>query len=188
MSDGAGTAILAEIAALRAEVRALAAHLGAGPRATVSKAGEAGAVASDRELDGEYGDPQLKIVPKKLASLKGSRMSSCTAADLEEIAGFFDWKADKELEAADLATGSAEQATKRKYARFSRGDAAKARGWLARVKAGWKPVATANPYAGDGTPADNPWATHGRPQTRTNTAVDDDPFAGDGDEEWSHLP
>ncbi len=192
MSGGAGTAILAALARLEAKVDALAAHLGAGPRATVSKAGEAGSVASAMVLDGEHGDKPIKVTQKALIGIKGRRLSECTPEQLDEHAGFCDWKADMDLEDADRATDSAEQAKKRKFARFSRQEGACARGWAKRLREGWKPAAPANPYAGDGTPAENPWAKPAeRPQTRTNAAVDDRvPFddEDDPDEAWGALP
>ncbi len=92
-------------------------------------AAAAPAVASDYDLDSQWGDPEVrKDSPNwiKLGreSYVGRRFSECPPDYLESLASFFDWKAGK-----DEASGEPE---KLKYAGYSRKDAGRARGWAKR--------------------------------------------------------
>lgn len=87
------------------------------------------AVASDFDLDSQYGNPEVrKDSPQWLklggASYVGRRFSECPADYLESLASFFEWKAGK-----DEAEGTPE---KLKYAGYARKDAGRARGWAKR--------------------------------------------------------
>lgn len=108
-------ALEATVADLRACVESLA-------RAT-------GLYASDKELDGPYGDPTPKFDPKQYRgpSCKGRPMSRCTPEFLEAY--------------ADALAYSAEHPKpgKEKYAQYDRLDAARARAWARRLRSGWKP-------------------------------------------------
>lgn len=89
------------------------------------------AVAPDFDLDGQWGDPEVrKDSPQWIknggASYVGRKFSECPSDYLEALAAFFDWKAGK-----DEATGEPE---KLKYAGYARKDAARARGWAKRNK------------------------------------------------------
>ena len=101
------------------------------PRTTAGGPGvAAGAVANDAELDSKFGDPTLKKSPPRHEGrdLAGLRYSQLTAPELECLIGFLDWKATKnDTEEGDDA---------KKFAGYARKDAARARGWLARVQAG----------------------------------------------------
>lgn len=93
----------------------------------------AGAVADDRDLDGQWGDPTVRKDPPRWtgASYAGKRYSECPPDYLDTLAGLLDWQAGKDEEKGD------EQSVK--YAGYKRKDAARARGW-ARRNAG-KPAA-----------------------------------------------
>jgi hypothetical protein len=93
--------------------------------------GSAGDVASDHDLDGKYGDPSVRKDPPRWKGITyvGKHFSECEVGYLEEMAGFLDWRAIKEEAKPEKA----------KYAKYSRADAARARGWAKRISDGWKP-------------------------------------------------
>lgn len=142
---GAGRAILEVLARIEAKLdRVLAGGGGQAP---------ALGVASDADLDGQYGDEEVKKDPPRWIKNGGDavapiRMSECTPAYLDEVASFCDWKAAKEDEASAeaarvgktatgdaLATALKTESDKKKYAGYSRKSAARARGWAARLRA-----------------------------------------------------
>jgi len=89
-------------------------------------------VASDRELDGKYGDPQVKFNPRDWTgpSCVGRRMSECPADFLDLIAETFDYFARKAAE-------NDERTDKGKpVAEYKRADASRARGWAMRIRSG----------------------------------------------------
>lgn len=110
------------------------------------------AVASDRDLDGKYGDPPVKFMPRDWTgpSFVGLRMSECPPDLLDMLAETFDYfarKADEKDERTDKGKPVAE---------FKRADAARARGWAARMRAGkHRPPAAVAPAAS--SPADPEW-------------------------------
>lgn len=103
----------------------------------------AGDVATDRDLDGQYGDPVIKKDPKRWEgdSYVGCRFSECPPEYLDEVANFKAWQADM-----DSRKGTKEADTK---AKFNRLDGNRARGWAARKRAGWQPA----PAQDDALPA-----------------------------------
>lgn len=111
---GAGRAILDVLARLEAKIDALtAARPATDPTPAV-------------DLDGEWGNPEVKKNPPRWHgdSHAGLRYSDCSPEFLDEMASFHDWRVTK-----------AEDDKKRGYARL---DAARARGWAARLRAGYK--------------------------------------------------
>lgn len=120
-------------AAMAAGVGASAAALGI---ATTSGSGAGGGVASERELDSEHGDPIIRKDPPRWSgeSFVGAHYSEATPEYLDDLASFNDWKASKN-EGVEA---------KKKYAAYDRRDAARARGWAARLRAGWKPATATN--------------------------------------------
>ncbi len=88
--------------------------------------------ASERELNGERGDPELKVAPKRCAYVKGKRMSQLGADDLESVAELFDFFAKKNL------------ITDAKKAGWDMESARLARGWARRKRSGWKPAPSSN--------------------------------------------
>lgn len=109
-------------------------------------------VATDRDLDGQYGNPNVHKDPPLWIkdggeSFAGRRYSEATPEYLDALASYHDWRADK-----DLAKGT-EDGTK--YAGYAKKDAARARGWAKRIRAGWNTAPgslTAPPTDDDGAP------------------------------------
>lgn len=93
--------------------------------------GQAGAVADDRDLDGKYGDPELRFMPRDWTgeSYKGLRFSQCPPDLLDLVAQTFDYFADK-------AEETGETYKDKPVAPYKRKDAARARGWAARIRSG----------------------------------------------------
>ena len=112
---------LVTIAARKAEERVKQAAAKPGP-----------VVASDRDLDGQYGDPEVTFNPRDWtgAPCKGLRMSQCEADCLDLLADAFDYFAQKAEEKGELTSGG------RPVAEFKRLDAARARGWAKRIRDG----------------------------------------------------
>lgn len=116
-----------EIELLRSIDASLKALLGASktqPVASVAK------VASDADLDGKFGDPEIKAKDPRDwtgAPMLGKRFSECPAEYLELLAERFDYFVGK-----NAAGTEGEQ----KKARYQKLDAARARGWAARIRAG----------------------------------------------------
>lgn len=111
---------LVVIAERKAEDRVKAAQNAPGP-----------SVASDSDLDGKYGDPEIKAKDPRDwtgAPMKGRRFSECPAEYLDLLAERLDYFAGKNAESADP--------DEQKKARYQKLDAARARGWAARIRAG----------------------------------------------------
>lgn len=127
-----GGGVKEQLDRIEKQLAAIASHLGIGARATTATA----TVASDRDLDGEYGNPEVRSNPKdwKGASMIGRRFSDCPAEFLDMVADLNDWRAKKDDEAG--ARGETNAKGKPKDGHFARLDAARARGWAARVRAG----------------------------------------------------
>lgn len=89
-------------------------------------------IASDRELDGRYGNPQVKFNPRDWSgpSCKGRRMSECPADFLDVLASTFDWFAEQADQKGELTDKG------KKVSEFKRADAARARGWAKRIRDG----------------------------------------------------
>jgi len=89
-------------------------------------------VASARDLDGKYGDPVVKFMPRDWTgpSFVGSRMSQCPPELLDVLAETFDYFAGK-AEVKNELTGKGKP-----VAEFKRADAARARGWGKRMRDG----------------------------------------------------
>jgi hypothetical protein len=108
------------------------------------------AIASDRDLDGQYGNPQVKFMPRDWTgpTFKGRRMSECPPELLDLLAETFDYFARK-AEETDERTDK-----DKPVADFKRADAARARGWAKRIRDGRVPAAAGV----SGSMADgNPW-------------------------------
>lgn len=125
---GAGTEILVELRQLRAELAEVKALLLRGGSAVPGAPGSI-TVATDYDLDSQYGDEEVKRDPKRWTGqpVAPCRMSQCPPDYLDELASFKDWQAGKEEE-----KGTPEG---KKYAGYDRKSAARARGWAARLRA-----------------------------------------------------
>lgn len=112
-------------------------------------------VASDRDLDGPYGNPVVKFMPRDWTgpSYKGRPMSECPADLLDMLAATFDYFAIQ-AEAKDERTERGKP-----VAEFKRADAARARGWAARIRSG-RHVPVNGPADAEATePAEDGWST-----------------------------
>lgn len=97
------------------------------------------AIADDADLDGKYGDPELKFTPRDWHgdSYKGRFYSECPPELLDLVADSLDYFARKSEEANELTS------TGKPVAPYKRKDAARARGWAARKRAGKVPLLAA---------------------------------------------
>jgi hypothetical protein len=128
------------IAEILRTVQRIEAKVGAAP-AGAPAATEGGAVATDADLDSDYGDPKVRKDPPrwKGRSFEGKAYSETAPEFLDELAGFLDWQAGNNNEKALALKGSGDDraaADQTKYARYSRTDAGRARGWAARMRSG----------------------------------------------------
>lgn len=125
-------------------------HLLALSESRMAKAATNGkAVASDRELDGQYGDPVIVAKDPKDwtgAQMAGKRLSECPPAYLDQLADRYDWFN------TTLDRAKPEDAKKIGY---NTRDAARARGWAQRLRSGWK---APDPTAAPVTAGSNPFA------------------------------
>ena len=107
--------------------------------------GAGGGTASDADLDGQYGNPEVKAKsPRDWTgeSMQGRRFSECPAEYLDLVASRLDYFAE--------TNAASENADDRKKAGYNRKDAALARGWAARIRAGYvSPVADAPEFGAD---------------------------------------
>lgn len=114
-----------------------------------------GAVATDRDLDGKYGDPVLKVVPRDWTgpSFKNCKLSECPAALLDMAAEMFEYFAKKADDANERTNGG------KPVGDYRRADAARARGWAKRKRAGLcpEPVGAGMAEATGGVRSDNDW-------------------------------
>ena len=126
-------AVMQRLAAVEARLAVLEA--GGGARASVASSSTGGGVASDRDLDSEWGDPVVKKDPKRWIdgggdSYASCRMSQCPSDYLNALANLYDWQADKDEESNASYVNNAGKTVF--TAPFKRKDAARARGWAKR--------------------------------------------------------
>lgn len=113
-------------------------------------------IASDADLDGQYGDPTIKAAdPRDWTgpSQKGKRFSECSSEYLNLVADRLDYFADVAEREGKLTSGG------KPVAPYNRKDAARARGWAARVRSGRVPQqrqTEAAPDDFDSAPAEYP--------------------------------
>jgi hypothetical protein len=90
-------------------------------------------VADDADLDGTYGNPKVNFNPRDWHGdvMKGARFSECPAEFLDLLAGAFDYFARKAEENDETTTNG------KPVAPYKRKDAARARGWAKRIRAGY---------------------------------------------------
>lgn len=145
--------IAADVRAIRLVTDALL-HLGGGGGASAAPGPR---VASDFDMDGQYGNPTVNFVPPQWKgepqNLKGLRYSDCPPAFLDVFAAFKDSCADRDEE-----TGKLTQKGK-PAAPYARRDAALARGWARRLRT---PVVPERENGkGDAYEPDQPDTNHG---------------------------
>lgn len=119
------------------------------PKASVSTAASSD-IASDYEMSGPYGDPQIRKDPKnwKGAPQAGKRYSQTSPEYLEMLAGFLAWKAGKEEEE------EAADPSKKKYSAYSKTDRKRALGWAKRLRDGWVAAPPAPSVVDNSAPPD----------------------------------
>ena len=107
-----------------------------------AKGAGGGAIASDRDLDSEWGNPivDLKKDPRDWTgeSFIGRRMNECPPEYLDMVANLFDWMADRDEAAGKtyVPKSGKNQGVPTPTAQFKRKDASRARGWAARARNG----------------------------------------------------
>lgn len=104
-------------------------------------------VASDADLEGPYGDPEIKAKdPKDWCgpSMKGRYFSQCPPEYLDLLASRLDYFAEQAE-----ANNEVSPNTGKPIAPYRRRDAARARGWSRRLRNGWHPSepAAQDPFA-----------------------------------------
>lgn len=130
----------ADVKRLETKIDAIARHLGIGANGGGAKASApaaGGEVATDAELDGQYGDPEVRKDPTRWQgeSFVGRRYSETSPEYLDMVASLEDWRAGKDDEAGQR--GELNNKGKPKDGYFARKNAARARGWAKRLRSGW---------------------------------------------------
>lgn len=94
--------------------------------------GAAGAVASDRDLDGQYGNPEVRTDPKRWngPTFKGRRYSECSPEFLDVLAEFLEWQGQQSDRKNERTNNN------KPVGDYRRQDAARARGWAKRIREG----------------------------------------------------
>lgn len=106
-------------------------------------------VANDADLDSQWGDPIVRAKDPRDWSKEsqiGKPFSECPPEYLDLVAARLDYFAERAEAEGTLTT------TGKPVAPFNRRDAARARGWAARLRNGWAPPAET------GFPSDAPMA------------------------------
>ena len=109
------------------------------------------AEATDRDLDGDYGDPIVKAKsPRDWTGepMLGRKFSECPAEYLDLVAERLDYFAGQSEATGELASNG------KPVADYKRLDAARARGWAKRVREGKHATTLATNWADD-IPADS---------------------------------
>lgn len=133
--------VLKTLQSIDATLKAMLAASKANRAATVAQAIDP-AVASDADLDSQYGDPEVRVSKPIRGyvgeSMKGRKFSECPPDYLDALASLFDW----------AATQESDEKTKGHKLK----DAARARGWARRLRSGWKPAEVATSFGDDDIP------------------------------------
>lgn len=118
------------LASIDATLKAVLAALKAAPTAAAPPV----SMATDADLDGKYGNPEIKAKdPRDWTGepMKGRKMSECPAPYLDMVAERLDYFATT-AETENKLTSSGKP-----VAPYNRADAKRARGWAARIRAGY---------------------------------------------------
>lgn len=129
----AGEDALKVLIEIRELLKVMLARAGSASQASGTTPGN---VASDRLLDGQYGNPEIKAKdPRDWTgdSMTGRRFSECPPDYLDMVASRLDYFADQ-------AEATGETYNGKPVAPYKRKDAALARGWAARLRGGWTPT------------------------------------------------
>lgn len=119
---------------------------GAAPAPRAATGGGDGAIADDSDLDGEWGNPTIKYDPRERywsgPSFVGYHYSETAPDYLDAMA--------KYLEAVAYMSAKDADEKSQKRAKYSAKDAARARGWAARLRVRGEPNAMPAPAQGGG--------------------------------------
>ncbi len=120
--------ILATLKRIEAKLDAVLAKRQQEERSKPASAKEA--VADERDLDGKFGDPKVRAMPRDWTgdSFKGASYSQCPADLLDMVANMLEYFAGKNSK------------NDPQKAAWDRLDASRARGWALRKRNGWKPA------------------------------------------------
>ena len=127
--------VIDTLRSIDASLKLVVRHFGIGaqgPSQSQSGQGTVPSIASDADLDGKYGNPEVKAKsPRDWTgdSMTGKYFSECPADYLDLVASRLDYFASQ-----NDASDSADDVKK---ARFNRLDASRARGWAARIRGGY---------------------------------------------------
>ncbi len=146
--------VLDRLESIDKTVKAIAEHLGVtgrgAPSASNGAARSGGAVADDRDLDGSYGNPTIKYMPREKywtgQDFTGYKLSETSPEFLDAYA--------KYLDACAYMASKEDDEKKRKSGEYKAKDASRARGWSKRLRAGHQPTAQA--ADGGGSDFDEP--------------------------------
>lgn len=124
--------VIDTLESIDASLKLLVTHFGCVPQAAASPTSRAiPRIASDADLDSKYGDPFIRAKsPRDWTGYDqlGKPFSECPADYLDLIADRLDYFCSTE--------------TDEKKLKYQQLDASRARGWAARLRAGWKPPVT----------------------------------------------
>jgi hypothetical protein len=99
-----------------------------------------GLFASDADLDGQRGDPQVKFTPRRFVGpdCKGRRLSQCPPEFLDSYAEALQYSSENP------------KPDRAQYAKYDKADAARCRSWARRLRSGWRPPPSNAPdFPGD---------------------------------------
>ena len=122
--------VIDTLRSIDATLKLMAEHSGAirAPQSAPNDNRPVPSIASDADLDGKWGDPEVKAKsPRDWTgeSQQGKRFSECPAEYLDMVADRLDYFAGNEDDP--------------KKQRYNRLDASRARGWAKRIRAGYVP-------------------------------------------------
>ena len=132
--------VLTTLKSIDAGIKALLAHVGVGAKPQTASAPASVLTASDRDLGDKYGNPDIRMAdPRDWSgeSMKGRRMSECPPEYLDLCADRWDYFAERAAEVIATSDDADEVAKAQKNLKYNPKDAARARGWAARLRAGW---------------------------------------------------
>lgn len=152
--DAYNAKILSTLEEMRRDIAEIKNRMGSAP--VSGGGGRSGDTASDSDLDGQHGDPLIKYDPKPKywtgGSYAGSQYSETSPEYLDAMARYLD--ACAYMAKRDADTGKDVEKNE-KSAKFKGLDAARARGWAARLRAGWQsPGGAASSQSNGGGAAD----------------------------------
>lgn len=120
-SSPPGVSVAEELRRIEQKLDEVLKHMKAIPGATTEFVEK---TADDADLDGKYGNPEVRFTLKGWEDMVGRKFSECPSEFLEEYAKFL----------INLAKKNAKDPVKSKYAGWNAKDAARAKGWAFRNK------------------------------------------------------